>query len=630
MTLERHAITRLLKYAAVLTGAWVTFFLLQGLVSLALAPQRPASRTGLVELEVVIGVLWGLLSVAIGLWHRRLRATTPSLIGLIAAHLPLLAFAALLDCAVARAALDAFSHPKQLISFWAMLTLYADLDVASYAVIVAAAELLLVRRALAERQRQAARLEASLGRARLDYLEAQLQPHFLFNSLGAVSELAYDAPVTASRVIRQLASIFRTALGKRTDEITFGEEIVGIEPYLDIQRIRFADWLTIDYRLDDAAVDCLVPRFVLQPLVENAIRHGLSGRSASGTIEIGARVERGSLVVRVADNGVGLDAKSASAGHGIGLANVRDRLRILYGNDDGLRLAAGAGGGTVAELTIPARRRDARQSLSGLAADGPHTIADAPMRVDTIRPVRVPAWLRRPVVAIGLGWLICGMLWTQQSFIYLILRDQLGQSSWISIAGVNMCSALIWAVLTPGVLLVAQRLPLRRAQLVARVVVYLALAVGAALLHVFAWQRLTSPETPALSPAFTTTFVVDFVLFFLLVAIGHRGVLIEWLRAREAAAAALHAEVADAQQRAAKLQAVPPILLRSLEGIAETVRRDPALTERQLMRLADYLRVALECSDALGMTPEREMKLEAAVEALSQTGAFSVDLTMSA
>jgi hypothetical protein len=234
------------------------------------------------------------------------------------------------------------------------------------------------------------------------------------------------------------------------------------------------------------------------------------------------------------------------------------------------------------------------------------------------------------VVAIALSWLICGILWTQQSFIYLVLRGRIGESSWSSIAKVDLLSALIWALLTPSVLRIARRFPLRRAHLAARTLAYVGLAGIVTLLHVFAWQRLTAPHIAMLSPTFATTIVVDFVLFFVLVAVGHRGVLLEWLRTREAAAAALHAELADAQQRAAKLQSVPPILLRSLDGIAETVRRDPVLTERQLTRLADYLRVALECSDDRGITPERELALENAVAALRQTGAFSPDLTMSA
>lgn len=625
MTPESTPAVRSIKTAALLVGAWVSFFVLQGLVSAALSPRRAVSRVAALELELTIGVVWGLLSIAIAAWHWRLRATTASLIGLIVAHVPLLIVAALIDCIAARIALHVFSHQSQLISFWAMLVLYADLDVASYAVIVAGAELALVRRALIERQRQAARLEASLGRARLDYLEAQLQPHFLFNSLGAVSELAYDSPVTASRVIRQLASIFRTALGKRSDEITLGEEIVGIEPYLDIQRIRFADWLTIEYRVEDDAVDCLVPRFVLQPLVENAIRHGLSGRNAAGTIEISAHVDQGSLVVCVADNGVGLDARSAATGRGIGLSNVRDRIRILYGDDDRLRLAAGPAGGTIAELRIPARRREAGSADDAPARDD----TDTPITGVTLRPVRVPAWLRHPAVAISLVWLICGMLWTQQSFIYLMLRNRLGES-WLSIARTDLLSALIWAVLTPIVLFIAARFPLRGSRVVARLLAYVALAPIVTLLHVFAWQRLTSPQIPIFSPAFTSTFAVDFVVFCVLVAVGHRGLLIEWLRTREAAAASLRAELSDAQQRAAKLQLVPPILLRSLDGIAESARRDPALTERQLTRLADYVRIALECSDERGVTPERELALEDAVAALARTGAFSPDLTMSA
>jgi LytS/YehU family sensor histidine kinase len=107
-------------------------------------------------------------------------------------------------------------------------------------------------------------------------------------------------------------------------------------------------------------------------------------------------------------------------------------------------------------------------------------------------------------------------------------------------------------------------------------------------------------------------------------------VLATWLRSREADAAALSAELAAAQIRAAKLQAIPPVLLQSLDGIAKTVRRDPSLTERQLTRLGDYLRLALECTDSRGVTPEREHALDAAVAALRDSGAYSHDLTLSA
>ena len=126
------------------------------------------------------------------------------------------------------------------------------------------------------------------------------------------------------------------------------------------------------------------------------------------------------------------------------------------------------------------------------------------------------------------------------------------------------------------------------------------------------------------------TLIVGFVIYLVLAAIGHRGVLLEWLRAREAASMDLTAAVAAAQARAAKLQAIPPVLLRSLDGIAETVRHDPALTETQLTRLADYLRLALESTDERGMTADRERALEAAVAALRDSGAYPHDFTLSA
>jgi len=628
MSRQSQRILNWIGPAALLAVVWVSFFLLQGLASVALSPRRTLNGVALVEVDVTIGLLWAVLSVGIAAWHRRVRAAAPDLVTLIAAHTPVLLVAALLDCVVTRAALIVFTHPTQLISFWAMLALYADLDLAIYVLVVATAEILLVRRALRERQRQAERLEASLSRARLDYLEAQLQPHFLFNSLGAVSELAFETPAVAGRVIRQLTAIFRTALAKKTDEVTLGEEIVGIEPYLDIQRIRFADWLTIDYQIDDAAVDCLVPRFVLQPLIENAIRHGLSGRNAAGSIEISAAVKAESLVVRVADNGVGLDAVSRAAGRGIGLANVRDRLLILYGDDDRLRLASGESGGTVAELTIPARRRvSPRSETHGHRSNEDSTPSDGDKG---FQPIRVPSWLRKPLISIGVVWCAWGIIWAQQSFISLLLRERLGESTWLSILGVDMLSAMIWALLTPLVLAFARRVPIRRESLPLRLTVYAAAGASTSVLHLVVWRRLAYPQTPLWSGTFQSALVIGVLIFFIIAAVAHREVLVDWLRAREAAARALRVEVERAQQRAAKLQLIPPILLGSLEGIAETVRRDPVRTERQLTRLADYLRVALECSDERGMTPERERALEGAVAALRQSGAYSLDFTMSA
>ncbi|MGH7617102.1 MAG: sensor histidine kinase, partial [Gemmatimonadaceae bacterium] len=352
MAQPSSATLRRLRAGTLVLLGWYAFFALQASVSHALSSAPTSSLDALLKLDFVFGALWAALTGAIVRWHERVRARARSVLGVIVLHLPLLAVAALLDTVVSRYATVAILGAPPRMSFWAYLVYYADFDIVSYVAVVAFVEAVFVRRALAARLELTKRLESSLNRARLDYLEAQLQPHFLFNSLGAISELAYEAPATAGRILSQLTAIFRTALARKTDEVTLGEEIVGVEPYLDIQRIRFADWLTIDYRVDDAAVDCLLPRFVLQPLIENAIRHGLSGRTSAGTIDISATVRDDQLIVRVADNGAGLDAPALSSGRGIGLANVRDRLAILYGGrTDHLRLSnSDETAGAVAEL----------------------------------------------------------------------------------------------------------------------------------------------------------------------------------------------------------------------------------------------------------------------------------------
>jgi sensor histidine kinase YesM len=609
---------------AALLAVWLGFFSLQTAVSRALWPS--ALPLGLVAQIVGIQAsLWALLSVGVAAWHKRARATASNVWILLALHVPTLAAVALIDSAVSRLLSRVLLGVAPTVSFLFTVVYYADFEIVSYLAIVAVAEALLVRRVLLERQRLSKRLEASLGRARLDYLEAQLQPHFLFNSLGAVSELAYDAPATASRVLRQLIAIFRTALARKSDEVTLGEEIVGIEPYLDIQRIRFADWLTIDYLVDDAAVDCLLPRFILQPLVENAIRHGLSGRSAAGRIQISAMVDQGSLIVRVTDNGVGFDAMRASTGRGIGLANVRDRLAILYGDDDRLSLTSSDSGGAVAELTIPVRRRNQNPELRSFEAPEQALVTN---RDTDLRVLRVPSLFRRPAIAIGTIWFMCGLLWTQQSAMFQILRHR-ATDSWLVIARHDMTSAAIWALLTPAVLALANRYPLRRRGVV-RAIAYVVAGGITTFVHAAAWQRIASPEVPLLSRAWQMTFIVDFAIYCVLVAVGHRRVLSSWLRSREAAAEALSVELAAAQTRAVKLQAIPPVLLQSLDGIAASVRHDPKLTERQLTRLGDYLRLALECTDERGITPERERALESAVAALRDSGAYSLNLTLSA
>jgi signal transduction histidine kinase len=612
-----------LRSTLLLFSAWLAFYQIQAAMGIALAPKNGFSRSGWIEIDASIALLWTVLSAIIAAWHLRARRLSTNLWTLVALHLPLLLAAAWVDAALARWLLPILNPAARMNPMWSLISSYADFDLVSYAAIVAVVEALIVRRALADRQRQTMRLEHSLTRARLDYLEAQLQPHFLFNSLGAVSELAYDAPPTASLVLQQLSAVFRTALAQRADEVTLGEELIALEPYLDIQRVRFADWLTIEYDIGDPAVDCLVPRFVLQPLVENAIRHGLAGRSAAGTIRIGATVENDDLVLRVSDDGVGL-ARAARPGHGIGLANVRERLSILYG-DDRLRLLNGpSGGGVTAEVRVPRARRTPA-STDGAAADSRRdSEPGAPSSP------RIPRILTHPAARLALVWSVCAGIWIQQSYIYLLVRHRLDQTTWRSLVGFDLTNAFLWALLTPLVLRGVRRFSVRRPRALLRVLALAAAGLVVTVVHIELLRLLTRQSAPLWSSTFLSNLIVDLGIFGVLVVIAHHAVLAEWLREREADTSALEHELALANDRSAELRRIPPVLLQSLDGIAATVRHDPATTERQLARLADYLRVALECADPQGVTHDRRRRLDAAAAALRDSGAYAPELTRTA
>jgi signal transduction histidine kinase len=212
-----------------------------------------------------------------------------------------------------------------------------------------------------EREAQASRLAAQLAEARLGALRMQLNPHFLFNSLNAVMVLVREqnAPA-ASRMLELLSDLLRQVLGSDQPHlIPLAEELRFVERYLAIEQVRFSDRLQVQWSIEDGARLALVPSFLLQPLVENAIKHGVAKRAEAGRVEISARIiddairkRRLELVVR--DDGVGIDPLPTRR-EGVGLSNTRERLRAFYGDDATLTLLAIPGGGTAAILIIPLR-----------------------------------------------------------------------------------------------------------------------------------------------------------------------------------------------------------------------------------------------------------------------------------
>jgi signal transduction histidine kinase len=603
----------LFRAASLLVGAWLAFFVLRSASAIPLSPHGLSSAVyRYAEIDAFLALLWwSAFSIAIAAWHGFVRRRTVSLIKVVLAHLPTLVFIALVDCLLGRLAFSLVTGAPLTVPFAATLVYWADFDLVSYLAVVLTTEVLWVRRELAAEEFRARELERSLNRARLDYLEAQLQPHFIFNSLGTVSELAFEDPKAAYQVLQQLIAIFRNALARRADEIPLSDEIAEIEPYLEIQRIRFPDWLQITYRIDPDAGECLVPRFVLQPLIENAIRHGLSGRNAQGTIRIDGMLQGHAVVVRVADDGIGLPAVTEqSKSRGIGLANVRHRLEILYGRDDCLGLYANELNGTIAELRVPIRTRP---STSQNEASPIQSAAMQPHKTPT-GLLRIPRLLRRPWVAIATTWLLFGLLWTQQSIWYFGMLHW-GQS-WFVLMRVNMLAAVLWALMTPLVLGLSRAVSKRWRSIEIRALILIPAALCSALVHVDVLRRLTGDPVPLFGEAWQSLLVVDFVIFFVLTSLGHRILLLNWLHERETAATTLTAELAAAEAQANQVRGIPAVLLNCLESIAKTVARDPAATEKQLTRLADYLRIALQCTDERGVTPAREETLGTALQGL--------------
>jgi len=206
-----------------------------------------------------------------------------------------------------------------------------------------------------EREVQAAALERELVQARLATLRMQLQPHFLFNTLHAISSLVHTHPDSADRMIARLSELLRLSLdGSKPQEVPLEEELAFLDRYLEIEQTRFADRLTIEKRIDPAVTHALVPYLILQPLVENAVRHGIEPRESAGRLSIEARRENGSLQLTVIDNGAGLgDRAETEVSEGIGISNTRSRLRHLYGVAGQFELSPVEGGGLTARLTIP-------------------------------------------------------------------------------------------------------------------------------------------------------------------------------------------------------------------------------------------------------------------------------------
>ena len=207
-----------------------------------------------------------------------------------------------------------------------------------------------------ERELQTSRLQAQLEKARLQALKSQLQPHFLFNTLNSISALMLTDVAAAERMITLLGDLLRMSLETASTQMTtLSRELEFLTCYIEIEKVRFEERLTVNFDVATETLEASVPHLLLQPLVDNAIKHGISRLVAGGEIRIYARRDHAELQLEVSDNGPGLRSHRSTAPSGVGLRITRERLETIYGHDQSLELLSLPEGGFTARISIPLR-----------------------------------------------------------------------------------------------------------------------------------------------------------------------------------------------------------------------------------------------------------------------------------
>jgi LytS/YehU family sensor histidine kinase len=321
---------------------------------------RPETWSNLARVYFTAYILWSIVFTPIVVWvSRRFTIGKQHLVRTIVIHFFTALVIAVLSSA-SRIPLHGIIYPqyKEQVPWSAFRSFFlanAYDELWMYLVVAAIAHGLIYFRKFQDRELHSSELERQLTEAQLQMLKMQLQPHFLFNTLNTAYTLIRRDVDAAERVIIQLSDLLRLTLDNTgAHEVTLHEEISFIGKYLEIEQVRFRERLTVHYQIDPDCLDALVPNMILQPLVENAIRHGIAPHSRPGVIEIVARRRQDVLQLTVSDNGEGLDEGAVlERKDGVGLSNTRARLLQQYGPDSTLVLKPGPFHGLSATALLP-------------------------------------------------------------------------------------------------------------------------------------------------------------------------------------------------------------------------------------------------------------------------------------
>ena len=343
----RSFIERYWKTACVILGCWTFLALLftpQTYLANLRSPTPPTWAQALLA-SLVLFYVWAALTPLV-LWLGRRFPFERHVLRNVVAHLVLCGPVALLHILLLQninAVMSGSNQPQPPL--WALLAGLGATNIMVYWAIIAASHATNYFRKYQER-------ELRLSQAQLQNLRTQLHPHFLFNTLNAIAELVHSDPVVADRSILRLSELLRFSLAtEKTQEVTLKEEMDFLEKYVEIHKTLMRDRLNVRVAIDPETLDAAVPNMILQPLVENAIKHGISPRPEGGNIDVSARRLNGRLHVEITDDGMGMPHRIPQ--NGVGLINTRERLKHLYNDAHTFDLSSLPGKGVTIRISLP-------------------------------------------------------------------------------------------------------------------------------------------------------------------------------------------------------------------------------------------------------------------------------------
>ncbi|HKY98595.1 MAG TPA: histidine kinase [Gemmatimonadaceae bacterium] len=588
---------------AIILAAWTLFGLAQIILAAAMTQRWNAvalSTSFLVFMPRVWG--WALLTPIITRWDAEARKAFPSLAGRMAAHAPLYLMCVVVEAVIRRSTVVMLGNELE-VPFYVTVFFFADAEAVRYVASLMLGRVLDASSEFIRKERREVALKEEIARAQLHYLDLQLQPHFLFNALGSISELAHEAPQAAARMVDHLTSLLRYATESRSAQfVTLREELAALDPYLQIQRMRFPDWLSIEERIESGAQDAMIPRMLLQPLVENAIRHGLSHRDSGGRIIFGASVHGGDLVISVYDNGAGLQAGASRPGLGIGLANIRERLTTLYDEAQSLELVDHQEGGVEVLLRIPFRREAPALKHNALED------ADDELR-ESVGMTAAHGSTRSEWLELMWGWIVAGVFMLILSLSYVFLRHPDSHEPAMDIVGRHAVYDGLWMILTPIVIALGRKFPISRRTLSVSLPFHLIVSTAISWLHLAATWLLVGRDQPLGSFTNLDSLFWNLAAYFILIGIAHRAAIEGWIREKDLAAGKMRAELTTARLSTVMVELRPEFLLSSLHALRKLVTLDARKAEILLTNLADFLRLTMESLTRQSITVEREISL---------------------